>query len=210
MLIFTKSLDIRIKIGHYCNLVVEMGKGIMNSIFTDRLELIPCSHEIGNIMVKNKNALKSILGLDISANWLLEEIKDFLRVYFELLQSDPSLLGWGIWIIVYKNEQKIIGDIGFKGKPDNEGNIEIGYYIVPEYRRHGYCHEASNELVEWAFKQSLVNKIIAECDRDNISSIRTLEKLNMDLRDRSESILKWELHKNSWVKAQRITHNDLF
>lgn len=173
----------------------------MNRISAKRLELIPCSYEIGRIIVENKNALKSTMGLDISDNWPLENLKDFLPMYLEILQSDPLLLGWGIWLIIHEEGQKIIGDIGFKGKPDDdEGNIEIGYSVVPEYRRLGYCHEASKGLVGWAFKQSGVNKILAECDKDNIPSIRILEKLHMHLKDRNEQMLNWELTKESWEK----------
>jgi len=173
----------------------------MNKLLTARLELIPCSYEYGKIIVENKSLLKSAMGLDISDNWPLEDLKDFLPAYLEMIQSDPLLLGWGIWLIVHEEEQKIIGDIGFKGKPDDNGNIEIGYSVVPEYRRQGYCHEASRGLVGCAFEQLGVNKILAECDKDNISSIRILEKLHMHLIERNDQMLNWELTKTSWEKS---------
>jgi len=100
--------------------------------------------------------------------------------------------------MVHDFEQKIIGDLGFKGRPDTNGTVEIGYGIVPEYRRQGYTFEAAKTLVSWAFGQNTVYKIIAECTEDNTPSIRILEKLRMRPISSSNGMLKWELGKNLW------------
>lgn len=172
--------------------------GTMNSLFTERLELIPCSYVIGKQIFENRDELRSALGIGIPDDWPQEDLQDFLVMYLEALQSDPLELGWGFWLIVHTGEQEIIGDIGFKGRPDGEGNIEIGYSLVPKYRRQGYCHEASKKLVSWAFEQKGVNKVLAECDDDNLPSERILEKLGMVLKERSGPMLKWELTKTLW------------
>lgn len=107
----------------------------MNRLFTERLVLIPCSYEIGKKIFENRDELRSTLGIGISDHWPQEDLQDFLPMYLEALQSDPLELGWGIWLIVHAGKREIIGDIGFKGRPDSEGNIEIGYSLVPRYRR---------------------------------------------------------------------------
>lgn len=89
----------------------------------------------------------------------------------------------------------IIGDAGFKGVPDKKGIVEIGYEIGLSSRKKGYATEAVNRLIEWAFKHKKVNIVIAECKKDNISSVRVLEKVGMKRATCRGDMLKWELKK---------------
>jgi [ribosomal protein S5]-alanine N-acetyltransferase len=58
------------------------------------------------------------------------EIHGFIKSYLADLKADSSLLGWGVWFVMEKASEKIIGDIGFKGKPVNL-TVEVGYGIIP-------------------------------------------------------------------------------
>ena len=89
----------------------------------------------------------------------------------------------------------MIGDIGFKGKPDSEKTVEIGYGIQPSAQNKGYAAEAVKEIIKWAFTFENVNKIIAECHDENIASIKVLEKLHMRKTGSENNMLKWELEK---------------
>jgi len=73
----------------------------------------------------------------------------------------------------------IIGHGGFKGEPDEKGQIDIGYGLMKSERRKGYGYEAVKALVKLGFEQENVRKIIADCLIDNIGSIRILEKVGM-------------------------------
>jgi len=53
------------------------------------------------------------------------------------LEQDPSGAVWD-GIIIHKADGVIISDLGFKGGPNEEGIVEVGYSIIPEYRTHGY------------------------------------------------------------------------
>ena len=46
---------------------------------------------------------------------------------------------------------RLVGVAGFKGPPDENGEIEIGYSIVPSEQRKGYCTEAVAALLEFAW-----------------------------------------------------------
>jgi len=161
----------------------------MQHLRTERLYLIPCSLDAAESLV-SCNAVSEYKRAD---NWPSEDIKGFLPHYIKLLECDPLLLGWGVWLMVHDLQQKIIGDLGFKGRPDTNGVVDIGYSIAPEYRRQEYTFEATKSLVSWAFGQNTVNKIIAECTRDNTPSIRLLKKLGMRPIHSTHGMLKWEL-----------------
>jgi [ribosomal protein S5]-alanine N-acetyltransferase len=115
--------------------------------------------------------------------------------YLKKLKVDPSLIGWGVWLVINKDDNTIIGDIGFKGKPDSENIVEVGYGIVPAAQNKGFATEAVNEILKWAFSSDNVKKVVAECLIDNISSIKVLEKLNMKRIGIKDNMYLWQLTK---------------
>ncbi|TXL65711.1 GNAT family N-acetyltransferase [Cerasibacillus terrae] len=147
-------------------------------LHTDRLRVIPCTNEL----------LSTISTEDY-------EIGPHINLYVEKLEEDSALLGWGVWFVFDKGD-RVIGDIGFKGKPNGENTVEIGYGIVPIAQNKGYATEAVQALIDWAFSTGNVERIVAECRHDNLPSIRVLEKLQMTRVKLVNGLLKWELTSN--------------
>ena len=98
--------------------------------------------------------------------------------YGEMLRGSldhPEDWGWyALWLIVRK-DGKCIGNLSFKGVPDN-GVVELGYGIQEEYRGFGYATEAVETILAWAFNQPGVTSVAAETEKDNAASRRVLEK----------------------------------
>ncbi len=69
-----------------------------------------------------------------------------------------------------------IGGIGFKGVPDQEGKVEIGYDIQPEFQNAGYATEATKAMLEWALSESDVLCVQAQTESQNEKSKRVLKK----------------------------------
>src|SRR5699024_3041280 len=116
--------------------------------------------------------LQTFLRVTVPNGWPADELKSHLPFYIEEIERDPSIFGWGVWILLNEVRKVIIGDVGFKGKPDEHGIIEIGYSIHPDYRNCGYAFEAVRALMEWAFQDGSMARIIrAECHKNNHSSI---------------------------------------
>ncbi|MCR8645106.1 GNAT family N-acetyltransferase [Paenibacillus sp. N1-5-1-14] len=68
-----------------------------------------------------------------------------IQMYLDGLQADPSLLGWGVWYIIRTEDGQVIGDTGFKGKPDEKRAIEVGYGISPDAQRQRALHTCVGE-----------------------------------------------------------------
>ncbi|WP_051217467.1 GNAT family N-acetyltransferase [Paenibacillus assamensis] len=103
-------------------------------IHTDRLELVPIdiAHSHTPIFAQYMNNKKHI------------------HLYIKQLINDPDLLGWGVWLVISKDANVVIGDIGFKGKPVKE-TVEVGYGFMPGARNKGYATNKShgyNDLLE--------------------------------------------------------------
>lgn len=124
-------------------------------------------------------------------------IRKHIVNYLDNLKKDPDLLGWGVWIVTLADNNQVIGDIGFKGKPDNQGIVEVGYGIIPEMHNKGIATESVRAITEWAFFSGKVKKIVAECLTDNIPSIKVLEKLKMTKTGTENGMMTWELVKET-------------
>jgi ribosomal-protein-alanine N-acetyltransferase len=159
---------------------------------TNQLDLLPCPADVALAALKDRDELERLLGLCMPADRPAPDLQEFLPPYGQQLQRDPSLLGWGIWLIVHRAEGTVIGDVGFRGKPDPGGRVEIGYSIFPAYRKQGYASEAAPALVGWALAQSEVRKIVAQCDPENAPSIRILKRLGMQRVRIDRNLLRWE------------------
>ncbi|MDC2865875.1 GNAT family N-acetyltransferase [Bacillus sp. BP-3] len=147
---------------------------------TKRLTIIPCTEETVEIAINQKYDN----GPQIST-------------YLKRLKEDSSLLYWGTWLVIRKTDGVVIGDIGFKGKPDKNKAVEVGYGFLENYWNNGYATESVGALIQWAFKTSKVDRIIAETLYDNHGSIRVLEKLNMKKIDTTETMINWKIDKSA-------------
>jgi [ribosomal protein S5]-alanine N-acetyltransferase len=168
----------------------------MENLYTSRLTIMPCSVELCNaILSKDIEKLNIISGAEPAEGWPIKDALNFFPVYLNRLKIDPYVFGWGAWITILKNEKKIVGDLGFLGKPSIYGTVEIGYSIAPDFRGNGYAYESAQALIEWAFLNKRVESVIARCEPGNKASIRVLEKIGMSPVDNKKGLLIWEMLK---------------
>lgn len=110
-----------------------------------------------------------------------------------------------IWIIIDIHQYIIVGDIGFKRKPNENGEMEIGYSTQPAYQRKGYMNEAIGEMLSWAFKDSRVKAILAETREDNIPSIKVLNKNGFIDFKRENNMIWWKRKKINKFTSETIS-----
>jgi ribosomal-protein-alanine N-acetyltransferase len=168
----------------------------MLEVRTPRLTLLACPANVARAAHRGRLHLEALLGTKVHEDWPTPEIRGFLPIYARQIESAPGLLGWGIWLIIHESDQQVIGDVGFKGRPDHNGTVDIGYGVVPAYRQQGYAFEAAAGLRDWAFQQPGVRRMTGDCWPHNTASARILAKLGMTQIGLSESgLLLWELRR---------------
>ena len=81
------------------------------------------------------------------------------------------------WIDQMIMADQVVGDIGFHGPPSPEAphTVEIGYCVVPAWRRRGVAGRACATIIERAWAQG-VDVIMAETDADNPASPQVLRR----------------------------------
>lgn len=118
--------------------------------------------------------------------FIAEQPIDALKAaYTEMLTgalAHPDRWEWyAIWMIGRKDGTHI-GELCFKGI-DRSGSAEIGYGIAEAHRGCGYATEAVMAATAWALAQDAINCVTAEVDKDNIASVKVLEKSGFERTD---------------------------
>jgi ribosomal-protein-alanine N-acetyltransferase len=111
------------------------------------------------------DALCALLGLAAPSEWPPEhggpQMRQWLR---DAIAAAPGTQGWWSWYVVARvaGDDTLVGIAGFKGPPDGSGTVEIGYSVIPAFRRRGYATAAVGLLVAHAFADGRVHEVAAE------------------------------------------------
>lgn len=65
----------------------------------------------------------------------------------------------------------MIGHAGFHGPPEVIGRAEIGYTVMPEFRRRGFAQEAADGLMRWARREHGIERFFVSISPENAASL---------------------------------------
>ena len=114
------------------------------------------------------------LGADVPAG-LPDDLENFLRYRLAQMDDDPSIQPWLGRAMVLTDEtgtRRAIGTIGFHGPPDDQGRLEVGYRVEPDYRRRGYARESMAALFDWAATTHGIRRFVASISPTNAPSLQ--------------------------------------
>jgi [ribosomal protein S5]-alanine N-acetyltransferase len=86
--------------------------------------------------------------------------------------------GFGLYKMELKDSSTAIGMCGLLRR-DTHPDVEIGFALLPKYRRTGYTLEAARAVMQLAQHVLGLTRVVAITAPDNAASIRILERLNM-------------------------------
>ncbi len=147
-------------------------------IITDRLLLVPCTAGHIEAFMRDRAELAALLNAAVPDSWPV--FPEGLPWWLEELRADPSMVGWANWIFILQDENIVVGDGGFKGKPNEQGEVEIGYAVIPEFRGRGFATEAVRAMIARAFSFPEVLSVCAHTLADGRESIGVLKKQGME------------------------------
>jgi RimJ/RimL family protein N-acetyltransferase len=91
------------------------------------------------------------------------------------VKADPGCNKWFVRQIVLKPSREIIGSTSFHGVPDENGMVEIGLGIEPEFHNQGFAKEALMAMWMWALDQPGVKSFRYTVSPENAPSIKVIE-----------------------------------
>ena len=140
----------------------------------------------------------------ILRQFTLDDTEDLYRIYtdeetmrFQVLPENYSVeveryylgrhienyyktLGFGIWAVILKENNRLIGRCGLVRQPLEGGEeIEVTYLIEREFWNQGFASEAASAALKRGFEKYNFQRIVAFIDPRNAASIRVAEKIGM-------------------------------
>jgi RimJ/RimL family protein N-acetyltransferase len=170
-----------------------------HTIETKRLQLISCDEEILNAILSGDGGISKLLNINVASPWS-EAGEPAFRFALEKISSNQDEEKWWTYIPVLKSENMLIGSGGYKGRPDAEGMIEIGYEIAESYRRRGFATEMANGLIQNGFQHDVVKTIRAHTLAEENTSTKVLGKCGMSfmgeiIDPKDGKLWRWELRR---------------
>ncbi len=167
-------------------------------IETKRLMLQPLTYEQ---LLKYSNLDDSLveeLNLEKSPRNISPELREALDygIIPNVADETKNYLFSTLWTIILKESKKMVGDVCFKGEPNIDGEIEISYGTHYAFRRKGYMTEAVGSILKWAKKQPEVLKVLANTEKNNLSSQRVLRNNGFSQINEIDGIVYWEIKIN--------------
>lgn len=153
---------------------------------TERLELIAADEAMLVAAMRDRDELARLLDAAIPTSWP-PELLDAAALQYTLdkVRQGPGHGGWWMWFVLLVDgvERTLIGSGGYKGPPvsfrGQDGVVEVGYGILPDFRGRGYATELTKALIERAFAHPAVTGVAAETLPEFAASIRVMSKCGM-------------------------------
>ncbi len=167
-------------------------------IETPRLRLLPCDDTLFDAMKMGGSVLSQAIGANVPKKW--SQYRDTFAPAYLRWKAHPPLRDWWVHLIVYKPDNILVGSCGYKGEPDAEGSVEIGYEVRATHQHKGIATEAAQGLVSHAFAHTEVKKVIAHTLPEENYSTKLLQKVGFtrtgDFNDPDDGLVwRWELKK---------------
>lgn len=105
--------------------------------------------------------------------------RDRVQAYIERKIAHDERDGFGIWPVVHKAENRVIGECGVTHIEGTWPEIEIAWIFNRAYHGQGYATEAARAVMEFAFGELQIARLYALIDRLNAPSIAVANRLHM-------------------------------
>lgn len=102
------------------------------------------------------------------------------RYRVDQIGRDPGSEPWLVRAVIAMPEDVVVGHAGFHGPPDERGMVEIGYTILPDFRRRGYARAAVGELFRYAEADPNVRVVRASISPDNAASLAVIRPFGFE------------------------------
>ena len=151
---------------------------MQNNYTTERLSLDKLcfdDYEFMSQLVNTLEWIKFIGDINIKTE---EDAKNYVQKIIE----NPNVI---YWVVKLKTENTKIGIITFIKRDYLEHN-DIGFAFLPKYAKKGYAYEATKPVLNDALNNKNHNRILATTIKENINSVKLLEKLGMSFKNEIE------------------------
>ena len=109
-----------------------------------------------------------------------EEVRTWLNNQLRRYNED----GFGLWAVVLKETNEMIGQCGLTRQEFFEPVVEVGYLFQKQYWHQGYAIEAAEACKHYAFEQLALNEVWSIIRDTNYASMNVAIRNGMLVRGR--------------------------
>ena len=163
----------------------------------ERIDLIGTPLPWLRAIATGGDALAELSGLLVADALVPDVDRSAFDFFAGLVEQGLLPARCGSMLVQRHGTGEIIGSAGFTGAP-SAGAVEIGYSIAPAFRSQGFAREAAARLVEQAFMDTRVNRVLAHTLAVENASVAILRRLGFifvcDVTHPDDGALwRWEL-----------------
>ncbi len=128
--------------------------------------------------------------------WIPETMAD-VETFIGKIETQLNVPdSWFQLVLVEKESQQIIGDIGIHFLEAESRQAELGCTLALNFQRKGYASEALKRVIDFLFRELNKHRITTSIDPANHSSIRLVERIGF----RKEAHFRESL----WINGQWV------
>jgi len=158
----------------------EQGGRDLLTLTAERLALLALDRELAALQASSRTTFFNAIAVTPEALW---PPAPFEVAAFEWaaknLQHDPDGEGWYGWVIVANEGERapprLVGIAALIGRPDDVGDVEMAFGLLPDYRGRGFARETVRTLAAWAFANG-ARRLIVHLDAEDVHAAQMLTK----------------------------------
>lgn len=132
---------------------------------------------------------------------------DEAQLFIKKINDGIDNNGWIYWAIALKDDDKVIGTICIWNISFEDASGEIGYELKPEFQGMGFMSEAIKKVIDFGFNDMKLKSLEAFTHKENLPSIKLLERNNFKRNYLFEQKHKEELQKRNTIIYSRANSN---
>lgn len=104
----------------------------------------------------------------------IEDVESFIESIAKQIDFPKT---WFQFVIIEKETQRIVGDLGLHFFDNENKQVEIGCTLSKEFQNKGYATESLIRVIDYLFQDLNKHRIIASIDPNNLKSVKLLERM---------------------------------
>ena len=141
------------------------------------IRLVEINNELRTALDEEPALFESRYQLEFGLN--AEFVPDVVNQTVDYSAESGGAPPWGGFLVVDNVNRHVVGTCAYKGKPDEEGRVEIAYFTFPQYEGRGYASAMASRLTERALASPDVREVLAHTMPERNASGRVLEKTGL-------------------------------
>ncbi len=154
------------------------GRRVLLILTAERLALLALDRDLAALQAGSRSAFFNAIAVMHEPIW---PPAPFELGAFEWaaknLAHDPEGQGWYGWAILANEGERapprLVGIAALIGRPDEEGEVELAFGLLPEFRGRGFAQETVRTLAAWAFANE-ARRVIVHLDAEDALAAHTL------------------------------------